>query len=207
MSVKAHQIMAWLSPTFPTGAFAYSHGLEQAVAVRSVACAEDLQGWLETVLRRGSPWNDAVLFCHAHQGEDVADLAEALAGSRERHAETMAQGAAFARTANVLLGTTITPAPLPVVLAQASALAGFPADEVLPLYLHAFAANLVSAAIRLVPLGQTEGQIVLAALFPVFDEVARKALGSGLEDLGTAALGADLAAMKHEDMTTRIFRS
>lgn len=207
MTVTSHQVMAWLSPSFPTGAFAYSHGLEQAIYDGLVHDADSLKSWLETLLLFGAARNDAILLSRANKGDDVADLAEALAGSRERHEETLAQGRAFARTASVLLHADLTPAALPVVLGRATAVAGIPLPEILPLYLHAFTANLVSAAVRLVPLGQTDGQVVLQALFPVMDQLAEEAVDASVEDLGTCAFGSDLAAMKHEDMTTRIFKS
>ena len=207
MGIDAHRMMAFLSPAFPTGAFAYSHGLEQAIADGAVTDAGSLANWLETLLRHGAPWNDAVLFAAAMRGEDVADLAEALAGSRERHTETMNQGAAFARTASAVLGEAIAPAALSVAVAQAARAAGISAEAMLPLYLHAVMANLVSVAVRLVPLGQTDGQIVLHGLFGLIDDTASRALTSTVDDLGNAAWLSDIAAMRHETLETRIFRS
>ncbi|EFO31995.1 urease accessory protein UreF [Roseibium sp. TrichSKD4] len=207
MSLSAHHIMAWMSPAFPTGAFAYSHGLEQAIHCDLISDRNSLEDWLSVLLRQGGIRNDAILLVHAFKGEDVRDLCEALAGSKERHKETMAQGSAFAKTASALLETPIPPAPLPVTVGKAAAMAGVPVEDLLPLYIHAFIANLISAAIRLVPLGQTDGQIVLQNLFAHMDALAEEALAAGLDDLGTCSIGADLAAMKHEDMTTRIFKS
>jgi len=207
MSLSAHHIMAWMSPAFPTGAFAYSHGLEQAIHCCLISDRNSLEDWLSVLLRLGSIRNDAILLVHAFKGEDVRDLAEAMAGSKERYMETMAQGSAFAKTASALLETPLPPAPLPVTVGKAAAMAGVPVEDLLPLYIHAFIANLISAAIRLVPLGQTDGQIVLQNLFAQMDALAEDALAAGLDDLGTCSFGADLAAMKHEDMTTRIFRS
>lgn len=211
MSINAHRLMAWLSPSFPTGAFAYSHGLEQAIAVGQVHDRASLCDWLTTVLERGSFWNDALLFAATLQapqdGEQMGELAEALAGSRERYLETMAQGAAFARCAAALLPKPISATALPVVVALACAEAEITVPEALPLFLHAQTANLVSVAVRLVPLGQTDGQRALQELFPIFDQVSERALAMGLEGLGSAAWGSDLAAMKHENMQTRIFRT
>ena len=207
MSISAHRIMAWLSPSFPTGAFAYSHGLEYAIHAGDVTNAAELQGWLETLLRFGAARNDAILLVHAYQGENVTDLASALAGSKERHLETWDQGRAFARTAKTLLATKIDAAPLPCVLGEAAAKADIKLIEFLPMALHAFAANLVSVAIRLVPLGQTEGQTILQNLFPIIDNIATEAMDATLDDLGNMALRSDIAAMKHETMTTRIFRT
>ena len=78
---------------------------------------------------------------------------------------------------------------------------------VLGAYLHSFAANLVSAAVRLIPLGQTDGQRALNALMPVVDSVVPCALACPLEDCGTAAPMVDLTSMLHETQYTRLFRS
>lgn len=211
MSTNAHRLMAWLSPSFPTGAFAFSHGLEQAIAAGQVRNRASLCAWLQTLFERGSFWNDALLFAealgHPERAEAVAELAEALAGSRERHLETMAQGAAFARSVSPLLGRPVPPVALPVALGLACAEAGIGLQEALPLYLHAQAANLISAAVRLVPLGQSDGQRALQDLFPVFDNVAERAAEAGLAALGGAAWRSDIAAMQHETMQTRIFRT
>jgi len=207
MSISAHRIMAWLSPSFPTGAFAYSHGLEYAIHAGDVTNAAELQDWLETLLRFGAARNDAIFLAHAYRREAVADLASALAGSKERHQETWDQGRAFARTAKTLLATDIAPAPLPCVLGQAAAEADIALEEFLPMALHAFTANLISVAIRLVPLGQTDGQTVLQNLFPTIDRVAIAAQDATLDDLGNMAFRSDIAAMNHETMTTRIFRT
>ena len=207
MSINAHRLMAWFSPSFPTGAFAYSHGLEQAIHDEVIQGGDDLEQWISTILRLGSGWNDAVLLAMSFSGEDVGELAEALAGSRERHKETMDQGAAFAKTASKLLGCQVPPKALPVAVGEAASFAKIPISEVLPLYLHSFSANLVSVGIRLIPIGQTEGQMILQNLFPIIDEVASKAIDADLDALGSSAFLSDIASMKHEDMKTRIFRT
>lgn len=207
MSIKAHQMMAWLSPAFPTGGFAYSHGLEAAIAHGLVHDAASLTDWLSVVLTKGAAWNDAILLVEAFKGNDVTELGQALAGSKERLQETLDQGRNFARTASRLLNSTLSPAPLPIVLGQAAAIAGLDLEELVGLYLHNFSANLISAAIRLVPLGQTDGQIVLQSLFELMDQQAHSAIQAGLDDLANASVVADIMAMQHEDMTTRIFRT
>ena len=207
MSIEAHRIMAWLSPNFPTGAFAYSHGLEYAIYVREISNADELEEWLISLLRHGAGWNDAILLSHAYRGDNVADLASALAGSKERHQETWDQGKAFARTARALLNIDILDAPLSIVLGTAAREADIALDAFLPMTLHVFAANLISVAVRLVPLGQTEGQTVLQNLFPVMDEVAVEAATATLDGLGNSCIHADISAMKHETIRTRIFRT
>lgn len=210
MTAALLQLVQWLSPAFPTGAFAYSHGLEQVISSGDIRTAAEAQAWLSDLLRFGAGWQDAVLLaCALRDGADhgaLADHARALCASRERLAETSEQGTAFAR-AMVALGGVASPAPLPVVLGQAASGLGLPAAQVIALHLHSFAANLVSVAVRFVPLGQSDGQRILAALHPLILTLAGQAAGAGLDDLTNAALRADLAAMQHETMDIRIYRT
>ncbi|KGB81821.1 MAG: urease accessory UreF family protein [Pseudomonadota bacterium] len=197
----------WLSPAFPVGGFAYSHGLEQVIAAGEVADAAGLRAWLRVVLEEGAGAADATLLCLAMKGGDLADVARALAPSRERLEEAEAQGAAFVATVNGIYGEELEPAPLPVAVGIAARRLSLSAPQVAALYLHGFASNLVSAAVRFVPLGQTEGQRVLQALHAPITAIAARAADATLDDIGTAALGADLAAMRHETMDVRIFKT
>ena len=204
------RLMQWLSPAFPTGAFAYSHGLESVISDGEVANAAQAQGWLSDILQFGAGWQDAVLLaCTLRAGSDpfaLADHAGALCASRERLAETLDQGTAFARGMSAL-AVTVDAAPLPVALGQAAQGLALPPDQVIALYLHSFAANLVSVAVRFVPLGQSDGQRILAALHPLILTLATRAATASLDDLTTAAFRADLAAMRHETMDIRIYRT
>ena len=198
------------SPGFPVGAFAYSHGLEQAFAGGTIASAADLEAWITELLDHGAGRSDAILLVAAMEdGADhaaLAALARALAGSAERWEETRDQGAALSATLAALGEPTVSGA-YPVVLGAAARGLGLSAEVVASLFLQAFASNLVSAAVRFMPLGQAEGQSVLAALRPVIAEVAAEVIGVGLDGLGQAAFGADLAAMEHEELEVRIFRT
>lgn len=200
-----------LSPAFPTGAFAFSQGLEWAMDSGAVGDAATLQAWIACVLERGGGWSDAVLLSLSlRAGADHAaldDLARALCVSAERLVETLEQGAAFARLAGPLTGTSAVAAALPVAVGRACATLAVPRTEIIALYLHAQALALVQAAVRFMPLGQSDGQHVLAALGPAILQLAARAAGAGEDDLGGCALGADLAQMRHETMETRIFRS
>lgn len=218
-----YRLMTWLSPGYPVGAFSYSHGLEHAVEAGSVTDAAALRAWLADLLRWGSGRNDAVLFRHAHAAAargsalaEVAALAAAFAASSERHLETTAQGRAFVEaTADAwpcaaldrLIKAWDGPLAYPVVVAVAAAGHDLPLEPSLHAYLHAFASNLVSAGLRLIPLGQRDGQRVIAALEPAIAQTAAAALEASLDDLGGAAVLAELAAMKHETQYTRLFRS
>jgi urease accessory protein len=204
-------LVQWLSPAFPVGSYAYSHGLEWAISAGDITSAEDLQRWIGTVLTEGAGRTDAILLAQALRPEaDLAALsalAQALAASRERLVETLDQGRALGQTIAALTGQSLPEMPYPVALGAAARGLGLPAEPVVALYLHAFASALVQAAVRFVPLGQTEGQAVLAALHPVILQVAAKAVQAGIDQIGSGAFRSDLAAMRHETMDVRIFRT
>ncbi|MGA0543362.1 urease accessory protein UreF [Neotabrizicola sp. VNH66] len=204
-------LIQWLSPAFPTGAFACSHGLEQAIADGTIRTATDFADWLHGVLAHGAGWQDAVLLSLTlRPGADpaaLAALARALTPSAERLAETLDQGTAFARTVSALTGRAVAAAPLPVAIGQAAAPLDLPAEEVIGLALQAFASNLVTVATRAVPLGQTAGQAVLAGLLPLIATLAARAATAGEDDLGNAAIAADLQSMRHETLDVRIYRT
>ncbi len=206
-------LLTWLSPAFPTGAFAYSHGLEWAVAAGDVGDGESLRAWLATLLGDGSGRNDAILLRAAHRAsaaparlDEIAALGAALAPAAERRAETLAQGAAFAKAAVPWGGGSVA-APLPIVLGVLAARHGIGEEVAVIGYLHAFAANLISAGVRLIPLGQSAGLVVLAALEADILAIAAESRGQDLDDLGAACFRADIAAMRHETQYTRLFRS
>ncbi len=202
-------LVQWLSPGFPTGGYAYSHGLE-AVMAEGERTAAGLQRWIEGILRQGAGHADAVLLGCALRGEDPATLdavARAMAGSKERLSETVEQGTAFARTVAALTGRELPSRALPVAVGEAAMTLDLPAVEVVAIYMHAFAANLVAVCTRFAPLGQTEGQAMLTALHPVIHAVAEAAVMADVSEIGTAAFGAELAAMRHEEQDVRIFKT
>lgn len=204
-------LVQWLSPAFPTGGYAYSHGLEQVITDGAVSDGDSLRRWLADVLTFGAGRQDAVLLALSLRGgadhDALSALARALQPSAERLSETVEQGAAFARAVSALTGRDLPARPLPVAVGQAASTLDLPPAQVLALYLHAFASNLVSAAVRFVPLGQDAGQAVLSALHPVVDGLARDLVDATPDDLQSAALGADLAAMRHETLDVRIFKT
>lgn len=200
----------WLSPSYPVGAFAWSHGLERAVGRADVVDAAGLQNWLLDVLQHGAARSDAILLVAAHGAEDItpiADLAAALAPSRERRMETLQQGAAFAATTRAVWALDLPDLAYPVAVGRAAGLVGLPALPVTQVWLQSFVGNLVQAALRLMPLGQTEGARILAALTPAILEVAAAAQTAALDDIGSATFTVDTASMQHADQYSRIFRS
>ncbi|QCK88833.1 urease accessory protein UreF [Phreatobacter aquaticus] len=220
-----YRLLAWLSPSYPVGAFSYSHGIEWAVETGDIASLGSLTDWLEVVLRHGSGLADATFFAHAHRAvaagdlaalTEVAELAVAFQPSKERRLETTAQGNAFmmateaawpAAPLALVRQAWDGPVAYPVAVGAATAAHDIDLAMALHAYLHAVAANLVSAAVRLVPLGQTDGQRALSALEPILEATAEAALRTSLEDLGGHALRSDLASMRHETQYTRLFRS
>ena len=220
-----YRLMAWLSPAYPVGAFSYSGGIEWAVESGDINNAEALKRWLAVTIAEGGGFCDAVFFAHAHRSietnddkalREVAELSAAFAPSKERHLETTAQGRAFVEATRAAWPCTALDrlaavwdgaVAYPVAVGVAAAGHGVAVEPALHAYLHAVVANLISAGVRLIPLGQTEGQRLLAAFEPVVAATARRALGTPLEQAGGAAFRADLASMLHETQYTRLFRS
>ena len=224
-----YRLMAWLSPAFPVGAFSYSSGIEWAVESGDITDEATLQKWLGVMLSEGGGYCDAVLFAQAHHAilgaalgdddkalHDVAELAAAFAPTKERHLETTAQGNAFIEAARAAWGCAALdrlksiwdgPVAYPVAVAVTAAGHGIAVEPALAAYLQALAANWVSAGVRLIPLGQTQGLRVVAALEPAVAATAQRALAATLDDIGSAAFRADLASARHETQYTRLFRS
>lgn len=218
-------LLVWLSPSFPVGAFAYSHGLEWAHEAGDLTGAATLRDWLEALIAHGSLRNDLVLFACAWracgQGDDaalaeIAELALALANSAERRLETVTQGNAFLAAARAawpcaafdwLRAAWDSDVAYPVAVAVAAGGHDLPLRPALEAYGLGFVANLVSAAVRLGIVGQTDGQKVTAALVPSLREAAARAETATLDDLGGCALRSDLASLRHETQYTRLFRS
>jgi urease accessory protein len=211
------RLMTWLSPAFPVGAFSYSHGMEHAIEDGRVRDRASLVAWLDELIARGSAWNDAVLLAESRRllksgGNDgTAELALALAGSQERHMETMLQGDAFLQALRQWSDGELFAAtggmPYPVAVGAAAATHGIGLEPVLTAYLHAFISNLVQAAVRLVPLGQSDGVAALAALEETVLATAKRAAASTLDDLGSTAFMSEIMAMRHETQYSRVFRS
>ncbi len=220
-----YRLMAWLSPSYPVGAFSYSSGIEWGVEAGDIRDAQTLRQWLFAVVGSGSGICDAIFFVHAHravvEGSDerlreVAELAAAFAPSKERHLETTAQGRAFVEMTQAAWATPALdrlravwdgPIAYPVAVAVAAAGHGIAIEPALNAFLHAVTANLISAGVRLIPLGQSDGQRVLAALEDIVAATAQRALTASLDDLRSATFRADLASMRHETQYTRLFRS
>jgi urease accessory protein len=218
------RLMTWLSPAYPVGGFSYSHGLEWVVETGKLRDAAALGSWIEDVLGLGAGRTDAIFLAEAWRAVargdtkrlyEVAELAAAFAPSAERHLETMAQGTAFLTAtqavwpspALALLLADGMQVAYPVAVGASTAAHGLPLPATAQAFVQAFAANLVSAGVRLIPLGQTDGLRVIARLEPLIPAIVERALAAGLNDIGGAAIAADVASMRHETQYTRLFRS
>ena len=209
---KTHKVMAWLSPSFPLGAFAYSHGLEFEISEGNVSTSEELYEWLKDILRFGSVWNDLVLFCNSYKTDvnslnELSDIAKAFAQSKERYYETIEMGNAFSKIISSIEGVYLKGMPLPIIMGYIAKIENVSLPYILPLYAHSFISNLISVSIRLLPLGQTDAQKLLFSLFPIIDDVAKEALKSNIGDMRNKCVLADLASMKHETLKVRLFKS
>ena len=226
-----YRLMMWSSPSFPVGAFSYSHGIEYAVEAGLVFDRRTLRDWTKSIIRDGTGRVDAVLFCAAYRcvlgdrGGDcddylgIVELASAMNGTSELAHETRSQGRAFldaARTAwpsETLAGWVrqtecrgLTPT-LPIAVATVSAVQAVPLESCLTAYLHAFAANLISAGVRLIPLGQTDALSALAGIERAVTVAVREGMSCPLRDIGAATPMVDWTSMRHETQYTRLFRS
>ena len=212
------RLLAWLSPAFPTGGYAWSHGMEWAVDVSDVHDGASLLSWVSDVLRFGAGRNDAIVTRNAHSATDspallteIVEISRASAPSRERHAEAVGMGNAF-RLASASWNPAVLDAidgdlPYPVAVGALAGANGISGDDAVLGVLQAFAASMISAAVRLVPLGQSTGLAVLAALEPVITAVAEETRHATLDDLGGACFRSDVASLRHETQYTRLFRS
>ena len=217
-------LLCWLSPSFPIGAYAYSHGLEWAVEAGDVRDESSLQSWLVVLIADGVGRNDAILLCEAYRAaaardtgclREVNELALALPVGAELRLETAQQGRSFLDAVSaawpahglVELAAELDEVALPVALGIAAAAHRIPLDATVGAYLTAILQNLLSAAVRLAPIGQTAGQRVLARSVPLCRQVADEALRQSLDDIGGATFRADLGSLRHETQYTRLFRS
>jgi len=220
-----YRLMTWLSPAFPVGGFSYSSGIEWAVEAQDITDAPSLKGWLAAMLTDGSGFCDAAFLAQAHRGveaddlralQETAELAAAFVPSRERQLETSSQGRAFIEIARAAwncapldraLASCAGPIVYPVAVGIVSAAHAIPLAPALHAFLHALVSNWISAGSRLIPIGQTDSQRVLAALEVDVAATARRAISATSDDLGSATFRADLASLRHETQYTRLFRS
>ncbi|CAN7386336.1 urease accessory protein UreF [Devosia sp. LjRoot3] len=218
MTSDLQKLLTWLSPAFPVGAFAWSAGLETAIVSRLVHDRQTAEDWISGALLHGSMRTDAILLAHAHQSprapeqlQELADLCLALTPAKERHAETTMTGNAFA-TAGAAWPVDPPldlprPCPYPIAVGALAGAHGIGLLDTLVAFLTATVHSQVSVAVRLVPIGQTDGLAIMASLEPEIGKLAALCQHATLDEIGSVAYGADIAQMQHETLPTRIFRS
>lgn len=217
-TASLQRLLTWLSPAFPVGAFAYSSGLETVIANGTLTTAKNLQNWLEGNLCHGTAHSDAIILASAHASHsnknhlhELADLCLALTPARERHEELSSIGNAFVEAASAwpsdIFDQLPNPCPYPIAVGAIGAAHTIPVNDTLVAFLTAYAQSQISVAIRLVPLGQTDGLKVLASLEPLIAICAKDATTSTLDEIGSISYASDIAAMAHETLNSRIFRS
>ena len=207
---KLITVMQWLSPAFPIGGFAYSHGLEWAIDKGYVSNREELKKWISDLLEYGSLKNDAILIKLVLKGSDpkeINELALALCPASERLSETQLQGDAFCKIMREVWSLEIDELTLPIALALAAKNESIDQNLVLPAYLHSFCSNLISVAMRLIPIGQTDGQKTLRELSPLILDSVRAVAKSDKDDLGSTCFLSDVSAMQHEYLQPRVFKT
>ena len=207
---KLITVMQWLSPAFPIGGFAYSHGLEWAINKGYVSNREELQKWISDLLEYGSLKNDAILIKLVLKGSDpkeINEIAIALCPANERLSETQLQGGAFCKIMREVWSLEIDDLALPIALALAAKNESIDQNLVVPAYLHSFCSNLISVAMRLIPIGQTDGQKTLRELSPLISDSVRAVAKSDKDDLGSACFLSDVSAMQHEYLQPRVFKT
>jgi urease accessory protein len=217
MSETLQKLLTWLSPAFPVGAFAWSAGLETAIVERRVTDSASTRTWIEGTLRHGGIRTDAILLAHAHAAQDaatlqdLADLCLALTPAKERRDETTITGDAFATAARAwpsdIYARLPRPCPYPIAVGAIAAAHGIGKLDTLTGWLTAAVHTQVSVAVRLIPIGQTDGLSIVASFEPLIGSVASDAASATLADIGAIAYAADIAQMRHETLEPRIFRS
>jgi urease accessory protein len=222
------KLLSWLSPSFPVGAYSYSHGIEYAIECGLINDSKTLHDWLETILYAGAAQTDAVLLARSYEAvldedeprvTELIELADALRGSKEMALESSAQGGAFWQMLvktwpadsfsqfQQLLDESRRKPAYPLAVAVAAAAHRLPLEAVVQGYLHATCSNLISAGVRLIPLGQSAGQQVIAELEDIVLDASTRALGTPLDEIGSATPMVDWTSICHETQYTRIFRS
>ncbi len=203
----------WLSPAYPVGGFAYSHGLEWATDSRAVTDANSTGAWISDVLNHGSGRNDALFLVAAYNANSKKELTEidatarAFCASSERLMETQLLGEAFCGVTAQVWEVDLADLTYPAAVGRAARLHGLPLLLTTQMFVQSFMSNLVACATRLVPLGQTEAQRLIRDLTPLCSRLATEAQDQGLETLSSTAFLSDIASMKHETQYSRMFRT
>ncbi|MDD9968143.1 MAG: hypothetical protein OXR73_18035, partial [Myxococcales bacterium] len=208
------------SPALPVGAFSYSRGLEAAVEMGAVGDEASALAWIDGVLRHGVAPLDGAVFARLHRAFQAGDYeaaqrwGEHLQATREScelQDEDRNMGVALVRLLEDLgsarRGELTRDAGFVAAFALATVREAIPLPVALAGLLWTFCEAQVSAAIRLVPLGQTAGQRMLVALEKAVVAAVEATLELADEDVGNTTPGLAMASAAHETQYSRLFRS
>lgn len=222
---STYKLQTWFSPSYPVGAYTYSHGLENAFEIEAIKTVADAINWISEIITNGNGLADAVFLAEAYQAAvdandakliNITEYATAFCATAELRLESESQGAAFLEIIknvepNPALHKILTlcppPYPYAVVVGAAAGAQAIPLTSLITAFLHGFVSNMSSALVRIVPFGQTDGQRIIAALAPTVAQTSKKALTTNYQNLTTATMMVDLTSMQHESQYTRLFRS
>lgn len=220
-----YKLQTWFSPSYPVGAYTYSHGLENAFETEHISNVTEAVDWISDIISQGNGMADAVFLAEAYKAASlnddaklikIAEYATAFCGTTELRLESESQGAAFleiiqnAETNSELWKLNSMwqgPYPYAVVVGAAGGAAAIELDLLITAFLHGFVSNMSSALVRIVPFGQTDGQRIISALAPIVAQTAKLALNTAYQELITSTMMVDLTSMQHETQYTRLFRS
>lgn len=220
--------VAFVDAAYPSGGFAHSFGLETAASEGRVKTADDLISYLARLLQDGAGRGDAIALAVSHRAVSRGDLAPAIEvdarldalkiakegreGSRLMGRRYLEGGAERFPDSDVaaywaMVRANKAPGHAAPALGAVLAACGWSRGEAVSAGLYQTAAGWVSAALRLVPIGQRDGQRVLHALIPVVAAVAREAEDAGPDAMRPWTPVHDIRAMRHARQRVRLFRS
>lgn len=211
------------TPALPVGAFSYSEGLETLVQQGNLTHQEALSHWLSAELQVGAIRLEAIALLQAYrcvrQGDQPGlrhwnEWLSAFRETEELREQSWQMGRALVRLLREILPATISDLDacgdrcnFAIAFAIAAAHWQIAEAEVVAGYLHSWATNLVNAGVKLIPLGQTQGQKVLIGLYPILDRATQEVLLQTADDLYSCSWGLAIASMNHETLYSRLFRS
>lgn len=215
-----------ISPTLPVGAFTYSQGMEWAVEAGWLKTAAQVQDWLYNLMHDSLSWLELPLLIRLYRACEQQDQQQfshyaALAIAGRETAELRREEEQRARALLTVLNKLPDSANWPLLqtwqapLLQ-TALAGFALacqqwqirlDKVLPAYVWGWLDNMVCVAVKLIPLGQTDGQTILFHLSEHISDICAKAQNVLDDDIGASTTALAIASSLHETQYCRLFRS
>ncbi|WP_008308717.1 urease accessory protein UreF [Leptolyngbya sp. PCC 6406] len=219
------RLLQLASPALPVGAYSYSEGVETLIHQGRITSGENLAHWLIQELEMGAIRLEAAVMGRAMVAWQESDLAalerwnhwlSAVRETEELRQQSWQMGRSLLRLLRDLEPGSLNPLPdtfstqpcnFAIAFGIAAALWQLPIEETILIYLQSWAANLISAGVRLVPLGQTEGQRLLGHLADPLSRAAERIPTLLDHDLTTCSWGLTLASMTHETQYSRLFRS